>query len=51
MRDVPGGLAGLGIGLGDRVSLYSHNCWPWVVGYALARIGAVVNPIDTLMGY
>lgn len=44
------GLAGLGIGRGDRVTLYSHNCWQWVVSYyALARIGAVVNPINTLM--
>ncbi len=40
------GLRGLGVEPGDRVSLYAQNSWEWVVSYyAVARLGAVVNPI------
>ncbi len=42
------GLAGLGLGCGDRVGLWSTNCLEWVLLHlACARIGAVlinVNP-------
>ncbi len=40
------GLRDLGVAPGDRVSLYSQNSWEWIVSYyAIARLGAVINPI------
>jgi long-chain acyl-CoA synthetase len=45
-----GGLAGRGIGLGDRVVLYLPNSWQWVIAYhALARLGAVVVPANIVL--
>ena len=44
------GLQGLGIGRGDVVSLYASNSWKWVVSYhAVQRLGAVVNPVNTML--
>ena len=43
-------LLGLGIGRGDRVTLYAQNCWEWIISYyAIARIGAVINPINVML--
>ncbi len=43
-------LAELGIVPGDRVSLYSNNAWQWVVSYyAIAKVGAVINPINVML--
>jgi long-chain acyl-CoA synthetase len=43
-------LRGLGIGAGDRVTLYSQNCLEWIIGYyAVAKLGAVVNPINVML--
>jgi long-chain acyl-CoA synthetase len=43
-------LRGLGIGRGDRVTLYGQNCWEWIISYyAVARIGAVINPINVML--
>jgi len=43
-------LRGIGVGTGDRVTLYSQNCWEWVVSYyAISRVGAVVNPINIML--
>jgi long-chain acyl-CoA synthetase len=43
-------LRGLGVSPGDRVTLYSQNCWEWIVGYyAIARVGAVANPINVML--
>jgi long-chain acyl-CoA synthetase len=43
-------LHGLGIEAGDRVSLYSQNCWEWLVSYyAVSRVGAVVNPLNVML--
>jgi long-chain acyl-CoA synthetase len=45
-----GGLHGLGIDQGDVVTLYASNSWEWVVSYfAIARIGAVINPVNTML--
>jgi long-chain acyl-CoA synthetase len=45
-----GGLQAMGVRPGDRVSLYSPNCWEWVVAYhAALRVGAVVNPINVML--
>ena len=34
---------------GDRVTLYGPNCWEWLVAYyAIAKTGAVVNPISSM---
>ena len=45
-----GGLLDLGIGQGDVVTLYAPNSWEWVVSYfAIARIGAVINPVNTML--
>ena len=35
---------------GDRVTLYGPNSWQWLVAYyAIAKTGAVVNPVNTLL--
>ena len=40
----------LGVQLGDRVTLYSPNCWEWVVSYyGILKTGAVVNPINVML--
>jgi long-chain acyl-CoA synthetase len=47
---VAGGLQSLGVVAGDRVSLYSSNCWEWIVSYyGILKLGAVVNPINVMM--
>jgi len=39
-----------GVAPGDRVSLYSQNCWEWVVSYhGVLKAGAVVNPINVML--
>ena len=39
-----------GIKAGDRVSLYSPNCWEWVVSYhGVLKTGAVVNPVNVML--
>ncbi|HSJ92123.1 MAG TPA: AMP-binding protein, partial [Ilumatobacter sp.] len=44
------GLAALGIGRGDIVTLYSANRWEWVVSYyGILKLGAVVNPINVML--
>lgn len=43
-------LINLGIKPGDRVTLYSGNCWEWVVSYYGAlKMGAVINPINVML--
>jgi long-chain acyl-CoA synthetase len=43
-------LRGLGVAAGDRVTLYSQNCWEWIVSYyAISRLGAVINPINVML--
>ena len=43
-------LVGCGIKAGDRVSLYSPNCWEWVVSYhGVLKTGAVVNPVNVML--
>ncbi|MEH6527566.1 MAG: AMP-binding protein [Sneathiella sp.] len=45
-----GALHSLGIGEGDVVTLYASNSWEWIVSYfAIARIGAVINPVNTML--
>ena len=40
----------LGLDSGDRVTLYSENCWEWVVSYYGAlKAGAVINPINVML--
>jgi long-chain acyl-CoA synthetase len=44
------GLTANGVGPGDRVTLYSGNCWEWLVSYyGVAKTGAVVNPINVML--
>ncbi len=44
------GLAERGIGAGDRVTLYSPNCWEWLVSYyGVLKTGAVINPINVML--
>ncbi len=44
------GLTALGIGKGDRVTLYGPNSWEWLVAYyAIFKIGAVANPINAML--
>lgn len=43
-------LTKLGIKPGDRVMLYSGNCWQWIVGYyGVLKTGAVINPINVML--
>jgi len=43
-------LVAMGIKPGDRVSLYSPNCWEWVVSYhSVLKTGAVVNPVNVML--
>jgi long-chain acyl-CoA synthetase len=44
------GLAGLGVSVGDVVTLYGTNSWQWIVSYyAALRLGAVINPVNTML--
>lgn len=44
------GLAALGTQKGDVVTLYSSNCWQWIVSYyAIARCGGIINPVNTML--
>ncbi len=43
-------LTGMGVAPGDRVSLYSGNCWEWIAAYyAALKTGAVINPINVML--
>src|SRR5262249_13731156 len=43
-------LKGLGIKPGDRVTLYSGNCWEWIVSYyGILETGAVANPLNVML--
>ncbi len=43
-------LVDLGVQPGDRVTLYSGNCWEWIVSYYGAlKAGAVINPINVML--
>ena len=43
-------LVKLGVKPGDRVTLYSGNCWEWIVSYYGAlKTGAVINPINVML--
>ncbi|MEM7300901.1 MAG: AMP-binding protein [Pseudomonadota bacterium] len=45
-----GGLSDLGLARGDVVTLYAANSWEWIVSYyAIARLGAVINPVNTML--
>ncbi len=40
-----------GLGKGDRLALLSHNCWQFaVLSFATARIGAVLVPVNFMLG-
>jgi long-chain acyl-CoA synthetase len=43
-------LCALGVSPGDRVTLYGPNGWEWIVTYyAIARAGAVINPVNAML--
>ena len=47
---VANGLVSIGVKAGDRVTLYGPNTWEWIVAYyAIAKCGAVVNPISSML--
>lgn len=47
---VAAGLAAAGIAKGDIITLYAGNSWEWIVSYyAIARAGAVINPVNTML--
>ena len=47
---VAGGLSELGLTKGDVITLYAANSWQWIVSYyAIARLGAVINPVNTML--
>ena len=44
------GLSNAGVRPGDIVTLYAGNSWEWIVSYyAIARAGAVINPVNTML--
>jgi long-chain acyl-CoA synthetase len=50
IENFAGGLHELGVNQGEVVTLYASNSWEWVVSYfAIARIGAVINPVNTML--
>lgn len=50
IEKLAGGLHNLGIKQGEVVTLYASNSWEWVVSYfAIARIGAVINPVNAML--
>ncbi|MEA2776895.1 MAG: long-chain acyl-CoA synthetase [Acetobacteraceae bacterium] len=47
---IANGLTAAGVQAGDRVMLYGHNCWEWLVAYyAICKTGAVVNPLNVML--
>lgn len=45
-----GGLAALDLSKGDVITLYASNSWEWIVSYyAIARLGGVINPVNTML--
>lgn len=49
-RRLAAALSEIGIGVGDRVTLYSPNCREWVVSYYGALMcGAIINPINVML--
>src|SRR5262245_44521350 len=49
-NSVANGLVASGVAPGDRVTVYGHNCWEWLVAYyGIAKTGAVVNPINVML--
>src|SRR5258708_9450139 len=45
-----GALQSLGVEAGDRVSLYSPNCWEWIVCYyGVLKVAAGINPINVML--
>ncbi|MEV2236087.1 AMP-binding protein [Streptomyces phaeochromogenes] len=47
---VAASLISYGVQPGESVSLYSQNCWEWVVAYHGAlKAGAVVNPVNVML--
>lgn len=39
-----------GVADGQTVSIYSQNCWEWIVAYhGILRAGGVVNPINVML--
>ncbi|MES0864245.1 AMP-binding protein [Ruegeria sp. SCPT10] len=50
VEKVAAGLVAAGVDQGDVVTLYAGNSWQWIVSYyAIARAGAVINPINTML--
>jgi len=44
------GLTAMGVGAGDRVTLYAPNSWEWLIGYyGTLKVGAVINPINVML--
>lgn len=44
------GISAAGVAKGDVVTLYAGNSWQWIVSYyAIARAGAVINPVNTML--
>ncbi len=47
---VAANLSTLGFSKGDVITLYAANSWEWIVSYyAIARLGAVINPVNTML--
>jgi fatty-acyl-CoA synthase len=48
---VAAALAHQGMAKGDRMALLAHNCWQYpVLAFAAARIGAVLVPVNFMLG-
>ena len=50
VENLASSLKNLGIKEKDVITLYASNSWEWIVSYfAIARIGAVINPVNTML--
>lgn len=48
--DLASALHARGLRAGDRISIFSPNCWEWVVSYfAIFKLGAVANPLNMML--
>ena len=49
-NQVANGLKSLGVGKGDRVTLFAQNSAEWVLAYAgIAKAGGVINPVNAML--
>ena len=50
IENLASNLKSLGVKEKDVITLYASNSWEWIISYfGIARIGAVINPVNTML--